>query len=96
MTCQTTLTKKCGIFRQSVCDFDVLCLFTVHFGKKTAIFSSKSQSRMAMTTNSYFSNSLDTVQLTPRITIIFCSHKPYQYKTILINYFELRQTLITV
>ena len=49
---QTTLTKKCGIFRQSVCDFEVLCLFTVHFSNKTAIFSSKSQSRMVLTTNS--------------------------------------------
>ena len=34
---RSTLTKKCGIFRQGVCDFDV--------------FSSKSQSGLAMITN---------------------------------------------
>ena len=48
---RSTLTKKCGIFRQGVCDFDVLCIFKVHFGNKTAVFSSKSQSGLAMITN---------------------------------------------
>ena len=48
---RSTLTKKCGIFRQGVCDFDVLCLFKVHFANKTAVFSSKSQSGLAMITN---------------------------------------------
>ena len=70
MTWQTTLTKKCGIFRQSVCDFDVFDAFLRYtLAKKTAVFSSKSQSRMAMTTNSDLFNSLDLVQLTPRFGI---------------------------